>query len=179
MSVKIPQVKPYKGSVSNMCLSRVDKIYKGTSRRIETRYKVFKRYKESKLLWPAYRKLYNGLPEGVWLNEKTYRLRRVGSLINIGEAYGEASYPLGWHVYKYEEDARSLAKWLRYNLHWSVGHNETCILRRVQCRGLLAVGEENGQPVEVFQYIKIERGNLTIGEDIYQGGVLRFKLFRS
>ena len=131
-----------------MCMDRVDGIYKGTSRKIETRYKVFFRYQETEPLQPLYVSLDKNLPEGVWLNEKDYRDNAFQGKEKIESSDGE-EYPIGWHVFLTKEDVQSLIP--------NYVFSSRRVVRKVLCRGLLASGEEGNAVVEVYKYIKIEK----------------------
>jgi len=130
-----------------MCLGRVDRIYKGTSRKIETRYKAFYQFQETGPLQPLCISLDKNLPEGVWLNEKDYRDDGFQDREGIESSDGE-EYPIGWHVLLMEEDARSSIPYY---------HSYPRVVRKVLCKGLLARGENSGNIVEVYKYIKIEK----------------------
>ena len=130
-----------------MCLDRVYEVYGGASPRVRTRYKVFRIRSNPIHLWPVYSGWFKLLPQGVWLNEIDYRPRNVG-YISSSE---DGRYPVGWHVFLSKEDAKEFFSWA------SFGECPSFVLRRVQCKGLLAIGGEGGNVVEVYKYIKIER----------------------
>jgi len=168
-----------------MCLDRVYKTYKGTSRRVITRYKLFMVNKGK--IYPFMPPQEDPLPEGVWLDEKLYRpsaWRFEKDVVLLKNAW-EETYPTGWHVYVDEVDGwhkthlmRSFAYEVRENkdswypiyriVEISYRGNDLLqqkfVLYEVQCKGLLAKGIENEGhsvssrvPVEVYKYIKIGR----------------------
>jgi len=134
-----------------MCLMRVDKIYNGTSKEIKTGYKVFDGNDEEDLfLCPAFMPVIKELPVGEWLDERRYRWGISGEGLIIIKG---AKYPMGWHVFTRKEDAEDMKKWLDAT-DSSISY---FIIRKVQCKGLLATGCEDDAPVEVYRYIKIEK----------------------
>ena len=134
-----------------MCLSKVEKVYKGTSRMIRSGYVVFLEREDVVYVCPGYRKVSNNLfSKDGWLNEKMYRLG--GSDILIGP--DNVSYQSGWHVFEDEEEAMRHLLWF---CSYAKGP-ATIYLRKVQCKGLLAVGKEDNANVSVYRYIKIESG---------------------
>jgi len=155
-----------------MCLTRVGKVYKGTSRKVRTRYKVFKKsmYKGTELLLPVYAMVgvsfvNTPLHAGVWLDERVYRIKSEEELI----VHDNIQYPAGWHVYVSKDEVMALGDilladdyWKRYwAYYWSKGGLNIVFkdytVRRIQCRGLLVVGMEGENMVEVYRYIKIEK----------------------
>ncbi len=126
-----------------MCLSRVDRIYKGKSRRVYKGYKVFGVYDE--LLYSCMCGNDKSLPRNEWLNEKDYRENpKKEQLLDTNGA--SLQYPTGWHVYAPSENFmyyRDIYPYL--NLRETI----------VECRGLLAKGYEDGRQVWVFKFIKI------------------------
>ena len=129
-----------------MCLERVDRVYKGTSRIIRIRYKVFQLRENTGELYPAYGFPVYSLPKDTWLDEELYRV--PGSKNTIDGADGE--YPMGWHVFTKVDDAKLFAL-LRYE-------DEDEVIYRVQCKCRLAGGVDAlDRKVEVYRYIKIEK----------------------
>ena len=133
-----------------MCLTRVDKIYNGTSKEIKIGYKVFDGNDEDLFLSPAFMAVIKKLPVGEWLDERRYRWEISGGGLITTKG---AKYPMGWHVFMRKEDAEDMKKWLDAT-DSSISY---FIIRKVQCKGLLATGREDDAPVEVYRYIKIER----------------------
>jgi len=130
-----------------MCLGRVDRIYKGTSRKIEARYKAFFQFREGNPLHPLYISITKDLPEGVWLDERDYREDDFQDKEIIESSDGKR-YSIGWHVLLTEEDVRSLMYY--YPL-------SSRVVRKVLCKWLLAKGTEYNRMAEVYRYIKIEK----------------------
>ena len=138
---------------NKMCLTRVDKVYKGTSRTVRFGYKVFRLYVAESILFSAYSGPAKPLPEEKWLNEKLYRKDENKEFISSREG----RYPLGWHVYLDKKDADELASWF-VSIDFTSGKGAVWyVVRQVQCKGLLATGAEDDAPVEVYKYIKIEK----------------------
>jgi len=168
-----------------MCLDRVYKTYKGTSRRIVTRYKLFTIDKGK--IYPSTISIEEPLPEGVWLNEKDYRpsswRSESSSDVILLKRTSYDSYPIGWHVYVDEIDgwdvlhrvSSATYKMTKEGNSWySVYYvekssyderravQEKYALYEIQCKGLLARGGvgypiEAEVSVEVYKYIKIGR----------------------
>jgi len=168
-----------------MCLDRVYKTYKGTSRKVITRYKLFTINKGK--IYPFMPPQEDPLPEGVWLDERLYRpsaWRFEKDVVLLKNAWEEL-YPTGWHVYENEGDGWHKIHLMR-NVAYEVGEDkgnwyptyrvaeisyggkdllqQKFALYEVECRGLLAKGIENEGhsdssrvPVEVYKYIKIGR----------------------
>ena len=127
-----------------MCLLKVDKIYKGTSKAIRIGYKVFENYNGELTSFIAPAK--KTLPTWVWIDEKDYRLKKHTGILYTGEDY----YPAGWHVYVELDDAKLFAL-LRYRDKYEVIH-------QVQCQGLLVEGMDAlDREVRVYRYIKISK----------------------
>ena len=136
-----------------MCLTRVDRVYKGTSRTVRFGYKVFRLYIGESILFSAYSGPLKSLPEGKWLNEELYRKDENKKFISSREK----DYPVGWHIYPDKKDADELASWF-VSIDFMLGKGPIqYVVRRVQCKGLLATGCEDEIPVEVYKYIKIEK----------------------
>jgi len=130
-----------------MYLTKVSRIYKGTSRKVRMRYIIFLRHESGYLWWPSYGESNEGLLEEKWLNEKFYRPKELSTLISMENT----RYPSGWHVFLLE-DAKRFFSWVPLG-----GEHIYFVVRKVKCRGLLATGVEDKVPVEVYKYIKIEK----------------------
>ena len=133
-----------------MCLLRVGKVYKGTSKTVRIRYKVFEYTTEGLLSFivPSY----DVLHQDKWLDEKKYRLEsyKDEDVVSIESIDTTLEYPMGWHVFTKVDDAKLFAL-LRYEDEYEVIH-------QVQCRGLLAEGTDAlDRKVEVYRYIKISK----------------------
>ena len=133
-----------------MCLERVDRVYKGTSRKVRKGYKIFRCCNGQ--LTNLLLSVGDPLPKGLWLDEKYYRV-----LIDLDEieATDGTSYPMGWHEYINVDDAIDLAFSIWFGKDWD--DNRSLVVSEVYCRGLLAKGVENNRDVEVYRYIKISK----------------------
>jgi len=131
-----------------MCLSKVERIYKGTSRKVRKGYKIFRCYDER--LVSLFSTIGQVLPEDLWLDERDYRVLFDLDKLEIADG---TSYPVGWHILVSREDAIDLAFSIRFGKGW----DEDCslVVSEVYCKGLLAKGVENNRAVEVYRYIKI------------------------
>ena len=149
-----------------MCLTRIDKVYKGKSRKVYRGYKVF---------WALEDRLYsehcskgNPLTQNEWLNERAYRVSSNIDYLPISYIYEKVDpresnkyYPVGWHVYQNEDDAIQTAMWENEDNHRDFSSEEKSyitkgrVVKEIECKGLLAKGLLDGRKVWVFKYIKI------------------------
>ena len=155
-----------------MCLDRVDKVYKGASRKVYKGYKIFRQLANSKgtvYLVPLHMaNTYEGslpnentwnrwlnsasLPINQWMNEKSWRpsyitMDEICSILYSFIPKGQ-TYPIGWHVYMQPVELESYQSGDRSTYRGTVE-------RQVQCKGLLAKGVEGAYDVWVFRWIKI------------------------
>lgn len=137
-----------------MCLSKVDRIYKGTSKKVDSGYKVF-RVNSNGELRPLFMDSEKNLPEGEWLDEKLYRETITPHELMTKQ---KEPYPLGWHVFVDRADAERCERYERYASTASTWASWGWYsVRKVSCKGLLAKGTQNNKKTEVYKYIKIEK----------------------